>query len=538
MVATRTAFTGWRIFLLAIFFLPVTCIGILAWRARHIDDFTRGWVVHELEQRFGTQIDLARVRVAAFPEMVVTGEDLAIHYRNQENIPPLIHIDKFIFRLGVLGIFRVPHRIQSIKIENMTITVLPRGEKHSEKERFPQNTEENTRKISSVVVNEIECSNTDLIILPKQPTKEPLDWDIHNLVLHYVTFDRPFSFHGTLTNGKPKGEIDTEGYFGPWEIDEPGSTPVSGSYKFTDADLDPFPGIAGTLSSTGKYSGILDALEVEGQTDTPDFSLDRVGKPVPLHTEYSATVDGTNGNTYLHPVRATLVHSLILAKGSIVKEPEKGHDIVLDVSAPKARIEDILSLAINSKQPVLTGPAKIKAKLVLLPGKQKVLEKMILDGQFGVEEANWSNPEIREKLEALSRHGEGKPGDEEAGSSISDLRGKFHLEKGVVTFSRLAFSVPGAQINLAGTYKIQGGDLDFHGHLRMQAKLSQTVTGAKSFFLKAVDPFFSKDGAGTVLPITISGNRQNPTLGVTVLHKTIKKEMGGSPATEDGKSKP
>jgi hypothetical protein len=328
---------------------------------------------------------------------------------------------------------------------------------------------------------------------------------------------------GTLSNAKPVEEIATEGDFGPWNLDEPGGTPVAGAYKFTDANLDPFPGIAGTLSSTGKYHGQLDSIEVEGETDTPNFSLDRAGKPVPLHTEYSATVDGTDGDTVLHPVRATLIHSLILAEGKIVNVKGKGHDIALDVSAPSARIEDILSLAMKADQPLMSGPAKIKAKLFIPPGKVKVLQKMILDGQVGVDDAKWSSPEVRKKLEALSRTTEGHPKDEDVGSAISDLHGRFHLEKGVIRFSELTFSVPGAAIDLAGTYELEGGSVDFKGHLRTQAKLSQMTTGTKSFLLKAFDPFFKKNGAGAELPITISGTRDHVTFGVSMFHKTIDK---------------
>jgi hypothetical protein len=56
--------------------------------------------------------------------------------------------------------------------------------------------------------------------------------------------------------------------------------------------------------------------------------------------------------------------------------------------------------------------------------------------------------------------------------------------------------------------------MDFHGTLRMQAKLSQTMTGFKSLLLKPVDPFFRKGGAGAVLPIKITGTRQNPSFGL------------------------
>ena len=143
-----------------------------------------------------------------------------------------------------------------------------------------------------------------------------------------------------------------------------------GHYKFSDADLDPFPGIGGKLSSTGTYKGELDRIEAQGVTDTPNFSLDPVGKTVPLHTEFSATVDGTNGDTYLHPVRATLIHSLIIANGSVVRVPEKkGHNITLDVVAPKARLEDLLQLATKSTKPMMSGLVNLKTKMILPPGK-------------------------------------------------------------------------------------------------------------------------------------------------------------------------
>ena len=377
------------------------------------------------------------------------------------------------------------------------------------------------------MVDEIVCDETTLLILPKQEGKKPLDFDIHDLLLKSVGASKPFSFHGNLRNAKPVGEIKTKGDFGPWQVDDPGSTPVDGTYTFTDAKLDPFPGIAGTLSSTGKYSGVLGSLEVQGETDTPAFSLDPVGRPVPLHTEFNATVDGTNGDTYLHPVRATLIHSEITANGSVVRVPEKdGHLIILDAVAPKARLEDLLQLSTKSTKPMMSGLVNLKTKIVLPPGKVKVLDKLTLDGEFTVTDARFASSDVRDKLASFSRHAQGQPDNPDAGSAISDLRGKFHLKNGIITFQNLTFSVPGAEIRLDGTYTIRGEELDFNGELRMEAKLSQLVSGKKSFFLKAIDPFFSKHGAGTFLPIGISGTRDSPTLEFSIFRKKVRKSFG------------
>ena len=484
---------------------------------------TRDWIVQVLQDRFQCDVDLQDFHVKVFPSMGVAGDGLSLQYRNASNAPPLIHIEKFSFELGFLGIFRVPHHIARVHLQHMVITIPPR----EQRKPAPPPPGDAHNKIPQVTIAEIECDDTELVTLSNKPGKEPLDWQIHNLVLHEVGANKPFYFHGTLTNAKPKGEIDTHGQFGPWETDDPGSTPVDGTYAFDNADLGPFPGIAGVLASTGKYKGTLDTLETEGITDTPDFSLDKVGKGVALHTDFQATVDGTNGDTQLHPVHAVLGQSVIIAVGSVVKVPEKkGHQITLDVTTPKARIEDILQLAINSDKPFIRGPVDIKAKLSLPPGKVKILEKMILDGSFAITNGRWSSTEVRDKLEGFSRHAQGEPGDENAGSAVTDLKGLFVVKGGVINFSKLTFSVPGAGIELAGTYDIHTQKIDLQGRLKMQAKLSQTVTGAKSFFLKAIDPLFAKNGNGTELPISITGTREEPVVGVSVFHKKIEKRIG------------
>ena len=62
--------------------------------------------------------------------------------------------------------------------------------------------------------------------------------------------------------------------------------------------------------------------------------------------------------------------------------------------------------------------------------------------------------------------------------------------------------------------------MNFHGHLRLEATVSQAAGGGvKSFFLKAVDPFFKKDGSGTVLPIKITGNKKDPQFGLELFGK-------------------
>jgi hypothetical protein len=521
----RRAFT-WLLVLGIVVLVLVIPGAILYTRAQDLDDWTRDWVVRSLSERFGSRVELESIHVTAFPEVSVTGENLAIYYHNRTDVPPIIRIQQFTFHLGFIGVFRVPRHIHGLHVDNMVITIPPRGQVGEDPRPAPPPSKIK-KSLPRIVIDQVACDNTTLLILPKESGKEPLDFDIHDLILYSVGAGRALAFRGNLTNAKPIGEIKTKGNFGPWQVDDPASTPVNGSYTFTDADLGPLPGIAGILSSSGDYSGVLGSLEVHGTTDTPGFSLDPVGKPVHLRTEFNATVDGTNGDTYLHPVRATLARSLIVSNGSVVRVPEKqGHIINLDVLAPKAHLEDLLQLATKSTQPMMTGMVNLKAKLNLPPGKVKILDKLTLDGEFNVSDAQFASSEVRDKLASFSRHAEGQPGNQDAGSAISGLQGKFHLKNGVIDFERLTFSVPGAVIQLKGTYAIRGESLDFSGELRMEAKVSQMVGGKKGILLKAVDPFFSKKGAGTLIPIVISGTRDSPTVEFSVFHRTMKKSFG------------
>ena len=71
--------------------------------------------------------------------------------------------------------------------------------------------------------------------------------------------------------------------------------------------------------------------------------------------------------------------------------------------------------------------------------------------------------------------------------------------------------------------------LDFHGHLLLDAKLSQTVTGKKSLLLKFVDPFFKRRGGGSSIPIKIVGTRSQPEFGLDLHHHDARPSKAALP---------
>ena len=331
---------------------------------------------------------------------------------------------------------------------------------------------------------------------------------------------RPADFQAVLTNPRPTGEIQTSGQFGPWQADEPSLTPVRGLYYFSRANLADFKGIGGILASQGKYDGVLERIEVDGKTSTPGFFLRLAQHPMLLAMTFHAIVDGTNGNTALQLVNAKLGSSAFTARGEVSKfQDDSDRRVLLEAAMDQGRLEDVLRLCVKADVPPLTGALRFHSKIDLPAGKEDVVENLRLDGQFEVQAARFASLNIREKLRSLSRKGQGAPEDVSAGSSISNLRGRFTMEHATIHFSNLTFELEGASVNLAGTYRLTDEVLDLHGQLYLDAKLSQTTTGAKAVLLKALDPLFRSRKGGSQIPIKITGTRSSPSFGLDLAGK-------------------
>jgi hypothetical protein len=161
----------------------------------------------------------------------------------------------------------------------------------------------------------------------------------------------------------------------------------------------------------------------------------------------------------------------------------------------------------------MTGGIRFRSTFDLLPGRGELIERLKLAGKFGVDGGEFTNPELAQKVQTLSRKGQGRPQDRALGSDISTLSGTFALGDGTLGLRQLSFAVTGARVQLDGSYGLQSGSLDFHGKLKLDAKLSQTMTGYKSVLLLPFNSFFRKQNV-TVIPIKIGGTREQPSFGL------------------------
>ena len=174
----------------------------------------------------------------------------------------------------------------------------------------------------------------------------------------------------------------------------------------------------------------------------------------------------------------------------------------------------------------MKGPIRLHTKFILTPGPKPVPDRLDLGGSFDLSSMHFTNSGVQQKVDNMSKRSEGKPGEVvkpedaiQADDVASAVKGNFEIGSGTLTIAGLNFSMPGTDVELDGTYSLDDETLALHGKLKMQAKLSQTTTGVKSFLLKFADPLFSKGDKGTVLPFKITGSIQHPHYGLALRHK-------------------
>lgn len=477
----------------------------------------RGLVVSTLSERLDSEVELTAFSVDTFPTVTIRGDGLVIRHQGRRDVPPLVSVKSFIVTGGIFDLLRRPRRFKTVTLDGLEINIPPGGLSMKRGDSQPVAAQAGIGP-SPLIVERLFSRDAMLRIIPRRADKDPKLFAIHTLEMSSLGLSQQMPFKAELTNPIPKGSIQTNGRFGPWQREDPGATPLSGHYTFDDADLDTIKGIGGILDSTGDFSGQLNRIAVKGETSTPDFQIDISSQPMPLNTKFEAVVDGTDGDTYLTNVSAMLHETSITAKGAVTgTRGVKGRTVKLDVQINEGRIEHLLKLSVKTEKPLMVGDVALQTDFLLPPGEADVIDRLRLAGQFGLESARFTDQGVQSKIAGMSQRARGTPDGPPGENVMSDLKGRFRLQQGVLSMSTLTFAIPGATVNLQGSYGLKSEAIAFDGTLRMQATISEAAGGGmKSVFLKLVDPLFRSRNAGAVVPIKVTGTRKDPKFGLDV----------------------
>jgi len=140
-----------------------------------------------------------------------------------------------------------------------------------------------------------------------------------------------------------------------------------------------------------------------------------------------------------------------------------------------------------------------------------------VQGTFAIRGATLANEHWQQTVDNLSLRASGHPKEMQAEVAPvvqSQISGSFTLANAQLDLARLRYEIPGAQVDLAGKYSLDGSTFDMAGTVRTKATASQMLTGWKSIAAMPFNKLLEKNGAGVEVPVTISGTKSDPQFGV------------------------
>lgn len=474
--------------------------------------FTQAAVTKALQDRSAREVKIRNFRNTYFPPGCVA-QGVEFLHRKRKDLPPLITVQKLTIRTSYTALLRIHQTVNDIHIDGLHVLIPPKSQEGT-KQVFPFT---NSVSGKNVDIGEIATDNAVLEFMPKEPGQEGFVLRIDHLVLDHVSGSNPLIFHARFKNTQPPGEIISDGQFGPWNEDDPGSTRVSGSYTYQHVNLGVFEGIAGTLSSQGRFSGALDHIAAEGEVDIPDFEVIRSGHPVHLGSEFQALIDGTNGDTNLTRVESHFRKTTVITQGAVKGHPNvHGKTVTLTLSVDQGRVEDVLWLFSQAPRPAENGAARMHAKVELPPGPPSFLRRLRLDADFGIGSGHFTNASVQTPVNRLAESARGEKEDQQEVDPtvvLSNLKGHVSAQGGIAHLSNVSFTEPGTLAEIEGTYNLLDTGVKMRGVLRTTGKLADTTSGFKSLVLKVLNPFIKKKNI-TVVPFEINGTSSNPAFSL------------------------
>jgi len=495
--------------------------------------FSQQRVIEALQEDFHGTVTFRGFHATVFPHpgCVAEGGTL-VRAGSAAGSPPFASAQKFIVRAHYIDFLFRPGYIAHIEVQGLQIHVPPIGTMPA----TPRDQNPSTMRVGEVVAN-----NALLEIARK--AGDPLRFPIHNLALNSVSRKEGLSYDVAFLNAVPPGEIQSRGHFGPWNSDDPGQTPVSGTYKFEHAYLGELDGVDGVLTSHDHFQGTLAKIETHGSVDIPDFKVHRAARSSPIASRFDAFVNALNGDVHLEHVETVIVKTTVLARGSIEEKPGPARKVTsLDLNVSHGRIQDVLRLFIKEPRSPIVGAISFRAHVTVPPEGRPFEQEVVLVGDFGIDDSRFTKTETQEKVDNLSERAQGMKIDDKAAKKreedsddendslrvISDLKGHVALKNGVATLTDISFSVPGAVAYMHGTFNLTNEKIDFHGVLQTDSQFSKVGGGGiKSIFLKPLDAIFKKKPKGAEIPVKMTGTYAHPEFGLEV--------TGGKKAETDKK---
>lgn len=461
--------------------------------------FRRDAVIDRVKGGTGAHVEIGTFDSRWFPPGFIAGR---VRLSNRDG--DVLTIDTVALKGSYTGLLRNPKTVSEIHASGLHL-IVPAGrhplvQGNGSKARF--------------AVGEIHLEHAAIDLLSATSGKPPLTFLVDALRLEHVGEGRPTSFHVSLHNPKPSGDIHSDGEFGPVDQSDPGETPVSGRFTVEHADLTVQHAISGMLNASGSFRGAFDRIECSGTADVPMFQVFGSSHPVHVATRFEATVDGRTGDAVLDTIVSHFNGTTVSAIGNVMGTRDRpGKTVSLDLAMHDGRVEDLLLLFTSHDTAAMRGPISLTGTFTIPPGPPDFLTRLKIDGNFEIARGYFTNPKTEAPISRLSESaaGESKRAQADDPSVVPlDIRASVSDRNGIASLPNITFEAPGIHGRMKGTFTLHDRGIDFNGILQTSGKLSDTTSGVKTVLLKILGPLWPKRGSVQSIPFHIGGNASHP----------------------------
>src|SRR5688572_6654891 len=202
-------------------------------------DTLKARVIALLTEELESEVTIDTLEGRVFPRVSVSGRGVVIRHKGRTDVPPLITIDEFEIRGSLRDLMQAPRHVAEVRLRGLQVKIPPGDDDDDlKKEKTHAEAQEQTRNLQRVIIDRFEAPDTVITLIPRRAGKQPKVFTVHHLVMDSLGVSQTIPYIATLTNPVPKGEIETSGTFGPWNVVHPARTPITGKYVFEKANLD------------------------------------------------------------------------------------------------------------------------------------------------------------------------------------------------------------------------------------------------------------------------------------------------------------
>jgi hypothetical protein len=262
-------------------------------------------------------------------------------------------------------------------------------------------------------------------------------------------------------------------------------------------------------------------LRVEAHGETGAGGLD-------MFDHGAIAYDYEDGDVNLTSVATHVLHTTVMSRGSVSREPTPHHGKTVDLQASVqgGRINDVMLVLIKSKVAPMTGSLQVNTSIRLPPGPAPFLKRLSMAGDFHISGAEFTKEARRLTLDQLSASAAGRKVNSDAGPGtvLSNLHGHCVVKDGVATLSNVTFQIPGSSAGIRGTFDLITQQLNFQGNLQTEGELSDTQKGIKKIFVKVAVAIHKHRSPQHLIPFKITGQYGDPKFALNDDPQTKKRQ--------------